>query len=296
VTHPSRLTWFDRSGNVIGTLGEVADYTNPALSPDGQRLAVSIRDSNGKRNIWVFDLARGTRTCLNFEPADEANPTWSPDGSEIAYSSDRHGHRDIYARSPLRTGQERVLLESGEDKTVLDWSGDGKFLIYSTLKSGSNRELWILPLTGSQRVPVPFSGAPYRQAQVAVAPDSRWVVYSSEENSSQADLFLQPSPPTGQRWQITTSGGWNPAWKGDGREIFYYSSDAIMAVDVSAQGLPGPPRKLFAIPALRAGGRNRFAVTKNGQRFLVVTREEARDPAKIPFVVILNWQRLLEDR
>jgi Tol biopolymer transport system component/predicted Ser/Thr protein kinase len=297
VTNPSRLTWFDRSGNVIGTLGEVADFTCPALSPDGQRLAVCIRDSNGKRNIWVFDLARGTKSRLNFEPADEPSPTWSPDGSEIAYSSDRHGHRDMYAKSSSGTGQERVLLESGDDKSVLDWSSDGKFLFYNVSKPAPDRELWILPLTGSQRVPVPFSGVPYLQDQAAVAPDSRSVVYRSRENGKVLDLYLQPLPSNGRRWQITTSGGHGPQWRGDGREIFYYSEsvNAVMAADVSAQGSPGPPHQLFPVQLVTMG-RNRFVVTRDGQRFLAVTPEEPRDPATTPFVVILNWQRLLEDR
>jgi Tol biopolymer transport system component len=276
-------------------LGEVADYTNPALSPDGQRIAVSIRESNGRRNVWVFDLARETKSRLKSEPADEVNPTWSPDGSEIAYSSDRRGHRDMYAMSTMGTGQERVLLESGDDKTVLDWSADGKSLFYSVLKSEPTRELWILPLTGSQKVPAPFSAAPYRQDSAAVAPDSRSVIYSSTENGTAAELYLQPMPPNGQRWQITTSGGAGPQWRGDGRELFYYSNDFIMAVDVSTQGSPGPPRKLFPVRAA-GSGRNRFVVTKDGQHFLVITPEEVRDPATTPFVVILNWQRLLEDK
>jgi len=295
VTNPNRLTWFDRGGNVIGTLGDVADYSNPALSPDGQRLAVCIRDSNGKRNIWVFDLARGTRNRVTFETADDSNPVWSPDGSEIAYSSDRRGHRDMYAKPSSGTGQERVLLESSDDKTMLDWSSDGKSLFYSVRKPQPTRELWILPLTGSQRVPAPFSGAPYQQDQAIVAPDSRSVIYASTETGNRRDLYLQPLSSSGPRWQITTSGGSDPQWRGDAREFFYFSGSAIMAADVSAQGSPGPPHQLFAV-RLPSSGRNRFVVTKDGQRFLVITPEEARDPATTPFVVILNWQRLREDR
>jgi serine/threonine protein kinase len=141
VTNPSRLTWLDRNGNVIGTLGDAADYSSPALSPDGQRLAVGIRDSSGKRHIWVFDLVRGVKTRITFDAADELSPAWSADGSEIAYSSDRRGHRDLYARSSSGTGQERVLLESIDDKSVTDWSADGKVLFYNVLSGKTSRDL-----------------------------------------------------------------------------------------------------------------------------------------------------------
>jgi Tol biopolymer transport system component len=90
------------------------------------------------------------------DPADESNPTSSPDGSEIAYSSDRKGRRDIYAASSSGGGQERILLESNEDKTLLDWPSGGKALLYSVLNAKTGRELWSLPLTGSQRTPSPL--------------------------------------------------------------------------------------------------------------------------------------------
>jgi dipeptidyl aminopeptidase/acylaminoacyl peptidase len=295
VTNPSRLTWYDRSGKVLGTSGEEADYSSPALSPDGQRLAVSIRDLNGKRDIWVFELARGTRTRVTFDPADESNPTWSPNGSEIAYSSDRRGHRDMYAKSSSGNGQERLLLDSKEDKTVLDWSSDGK-LYYSVLSPKPTRVLWVLPITGGQHTPSALFGAPYRQDYVKASPDGRALLYRSTESRNTGDLFLQPLPANSPRWQITHSGGTAPQWRGDGREFFYYANDNLMAVDVSEDGAPGSPKKLFSIQTRASAGRNWFVVSRDGQRFLWITPAEAKDPALTPFVVILNWQRLLEDR
>jgi hypothetical protein len=297
VNNPVRLTWFDRTGNPIGTLGEVADYTNPTLSPDGRRLAVCIREPGAKRNIWIFDLARGTRTCLKLQEADETNPVWSPDGSEIGYTSDRRGHRDLYARSSSGSGSERVLFESGEDKTLLDWSADGSFLLYAVPKGTEIRELWILPLIGNSRTPLRLNDAPYRQSKAVIAPDGRSVVYMSDEANYTAfeNLYLQRLPPSGARkWQVAT-GAKDPYWRGDGREIFYLSRDAMMAAEIAADGSPGPPHPLFSLQT-RSLGRNSFVATKDGQRFLAVMPAEARDPATIPFVVILNWQRLLEDR
>ncbi len=297
VTNPTTLTWLDRSGNAIGTLGEVAEYASPDLSRDGRRLAVSIRGSNGKRNIWIFDLTRGTKTCLKLRASDEVNPRWSPDGSEVAYSSDRRGHRDLYAMSSSGSGPERVVLESIEDKSLLDWSADGKFLIYSVLRINPMRELWTLPLTGSQRAPVRLNDAPYRQNAAAFAPDGRSLVYASAE-ASRMDftyIYLQRLEPDGRKWQITTLGS-DPKWRGDGREFFYISPEGMVAVDVSADGSPGsPPHMLFPlkVPGL---GRGNFVVTRDGQRFLIVLPAETSDPDTTPFVVVLNWQRLLEDR
>ena len=80
-----RLVWFDRSGKSLGTVGGVADYTNPALSPDGNRLAVGIRDpSTARRDVWILDLARDAASRFTFDPADDFNPSWSPDRMRIA--------------------------------------------------------------------------------------------------------------------------------------------------------------------------------------------------------------------
>ena len=81
----SLLQWFDRSGKSLGVVGETAEYSNPALSPDDSRLAVCIRDPRTKtRDIWIFDLVRGTQTLLTSDPADDIDPIWSPDGSSTA--------------------------------------------------------------------------------------------------------------------------------------------------------------------------------------------------------------------
>jgi Tol biopolymer transport system component len=298
VTNPTRLTWFDRRGKMIGALGDVADYSNPALSPDGHRLAVCIRDSRGTRDIWVIDLTRGFKTRLTVDPSDDSNPAWSPDGSEIAYSSDRHGHRDMYVRSSSGTGQERVLFESNEDKTVLDWSPDGKSLFYSVLNPKTSRDLWILPMTGTVRTPALFLGTPFSEDWAAVAPDNRLVLYRSFE-SGPPQLYVQPLPPNGQKWQISNSAAVEAQWRADGREVFYISGRDLIAVDISITGGSlqlGASHALFRLPSMESEGKNRFIASRDGQRFLLITTEQARVESLTPFVVIVNWLRLLENK
>jgi dipeptidyl aminopeptidase/acylaminoacyl peptidase len=98
---PYQMVWFDRKGARLSTLGAIAGYSNPALSPDGRSLAVCIRDeATKKRDIWVFDLVRGTSMRLTFDPADDMDPLWSPDGRQIIFSSDREGARSSTPPSP----------------------------------------------------------------------------------------------------------------------------------------------------------------------------------------------------
>jgi serine/threonine protein kinase len=163
----SRLTWFDRSGKSSGTIGEPAEYSNPALSPDGNWLAVSIRDPQlGTRDIWRYDLIRGGSTRFTFDPGDNINPVWSPDGSRIAFTSPRKGARDLYVKNASGAGQEELLLKSEFDKNAEDWSRDGNLLSFNVQNSSAQQpgddDLWFLLMSTAgpvSRIPqYPVSG------------------------------------------------------------------------------------------------------------------------------------------
>jgi Tol biopolymer transport system component/predicted Ser/Thr protein kinase len=126
------LTWFDRQGKRLGTVGEQAVYTNPALSPDGKRLAISRLDpGTSTRNIWVLDLVRGVSSRFTFDKVDETNPLWSPDGSRIAYSSAQRGPnlRDIFWKASGGAAGEEPLVEDAGTKAIEDSSADGKLSV-----------------------------------------------------------------------------------------------------------------------------------------------------------------------
>jgi hypothetical protein len=122
-----QLTWYDRAGRVLSKVGDPADYLGPALSPDGNRLAVAIRDASTKtRDVWVLDMARATASRLTFDPAEDAEPVWSPDGARIAFQSNRRGNYDLFVKSAAGTGEEELLLESHYAKAPEAWSPDGR--------------------------------------------------------------------------------------------------------------------------------------------------------------------------
>jgi Tol biopolymer transport system component len=281
-----QLVWHDRSGKQLGTLGEPADYTNPSLSPDGKRLAVGIRDTQTKlRDIWLFDLMRGAKSRFTFDPKDDLNPVWSNDGSRIFFTSDRKGQRDLFQKKASSVEEEELIYTSPEPKNVGDLSPDGRSLLYST----SNYDLWLIPLEG-ERKPQPFIKTQHFEGQAAFSPDGRWVAYQSNE-SGVFEVYVTTFPQPSGKWQVSVGGGAEPQWRHDGQELFYVEGNRrIMAVEVRAgPGTfeTGVPRFLFETSLIIGSYRNRYSVTRDGQRFLTITRP---DVAAIPPInVVVNW-------
>jgi Tol biopolymer transport system component len=288
-----RLQWFDRSGKKLETVGDVADYSNPALSPDGKKLAIGIRDpQTTMRDIWILDLVRGARTRLTVDPADDTNPVWSPDGTRIAFTSLRKGERDIYVMPADGTGQAELLFESKDgQKNAEDWSPDSKYLIYNHAP-GSLRHLYLLPLARDQK-PTPFLKSALRTLNSQFSPNGRWVSYTSSE-SGRNEVYVQGlDPDTLQprgKWPISTAGGDDARWRPDGKEMFYYSGRSIMSVDVTTTGASFSariPHALFDV-SVPNGGRNHFVVSRDGKRFLVVTLLD--EDQNVPLKVLVNWR------
>jgi eukaryotic-like serine/threonine-protein kinase len=265
------LQWFDRKGRALGTVGDPADYSNPALSRDGRRLAVSIRDATRRRDIWIFDLVSGKRLQLTSDSADETNPVWSPDGTEVAYCSDRSGRRDIYAR-PAVGGDARLLLASDSNKNPMDWASDGSALYYNLERSTSGHEIWKLPLTGTDRAPTPFLSSGDTHDWVALSPNGRSLLYRIGRGTS-ARVTLRPLLAQPGERAIGGAGVMEGHWRSDGRQVYFLSGNAMMTQGVTIDGATvalDDATSLFRVKA-NTFGRNAFVVTPDGERFLVRT-------------------------
>ena len=180
----TELRIFERSGKMAGTVGESAGYVGPTLSPDGTRLAVGRYEPTvPARDIWVFDLARGTRLRLTLDPGDDLAPRWSSDGRWLMFSSDRHGVRDIYKRLASGEGADELVFESPISKSVNAWSPDGRFVVYDTGGLGSTADLHVLPLTGDRR-PIVWASQPGFQHMADISPGGRLIAYASSESGN----------------------------------------------------------------------------------------------------------------
>jgi eukaryotic-like serine/threonine-protein kinase len=299
------LSWMDRSGKVLGKAGERAPYKGSGrFSPDGKRLAVSMGDPQA--DIWVFDLARGSRTRLTFGGATYLAPSWSADGQRVVYV--RQSGATLVTGTSLRArlasggGQEEILMEggaAGDPHTLLlpQWSPDGQYLVHMEQSGPSGAGIWALP-TGKDKKPFSVVQPPSAQARIAqfrLSPDGRWLAYSSTE-SGREELYVTHFPDGAGRWQISQSGGTFPAWRGDGREIFFVGWDGQLhsaTLNPKSQEFQlDQERPLFPIGYTSPIG-NAYDVTPDGQRFVFTTLPEG---ASTPLVMVTNWTSDLEQK
>ncbi len=290
------LTWFDRQGNPGGTLGEPGEYANPAVSPDGARVAVALGPISS-RDIWILDVGRGTATRFTFDPARDDHPVWSPDGKSIVFSSDRSGRMNLYIKPADGSGEERLLFKSDEYKTPTSWSKDGRFLLFTSFGPKTDADIWALPMQGEAR-PISVLQTPFAESMGHLSPDGRWIAYTSLE-SGMYELYVRPFSPesgagaTGAKWIVSKDTGTYPRWRADGQELFYTASNLQqMAVDIdTSKGFQaGTPRRLFAAPPpVNDVG---WDLTPDGKRFLFVAAPGGA--RTIPFTVVLNWTAALK--
>jgi serine/threonine protein kinase len=295
----SELRWVDRKGNASEPLGPKSSEITASLSPDERlvattRLVVSAREERLPGNIWLFDLRRGvsSRFTLDGSRIDE-NPVWSPDGRAIAYASHRHlALAEVRLQNATEPGEGRLLFNPVENFHPIDWSPDGKYLLlqgYGTGTGADNIDLWIVePREGA--TPRAIVAQPQLQGQGQFSPDGKWLAYTSTE-SGRPEIYVSAFPSGQARTQVSSSGGAQPRWRSDTRELFYVGPDGtLMAVPLSVDGAPGTPTALFKETSLRVnnyvffyGGAAAYAPSRDGQRFLVnrMTREPAAGPIQI---------------
>jgi Tol biopolymer transport system component len=277
----SRLFWYERGGRRLEGVGPAAPLFEPEFSPDESRVAVSVADvENGWSNTWLLDLSRGGIARVSEQPA-AVTPLFSHDGTRIAYSTFPSGH--VFVRDVGGAAPSRVLFEPGIFSPLDDWTADGR-LLYTTIDFKTfHFQAAQLPPGGGK--PEPLLSGPDNYQMPHLSPDGRWLAYVSDE-SGRDEVLLRSFPDGRQRFAVSAGGGSQPRWRGDGKELYYVTPDRkIMSVAMGSE--PGKPQMLFQsriVPLVEA--RNHYAVTKDGQRFLV--NERLDDDAARPIVVDLN--------
>ena len=285
------LRWRDRSGKVLGSLGEPGEYYTPRISPDGRRVAFMRRDGSNT-NLWVTETATYSPERFTFGSGIDDNPVWSRDGTAITFANDASGPANLFRKAVSGVGPIDRLSTSNLSQQALDWSRDGRFLLFTQITTISSQIMVqqgggpALSLLGNAR------GATHAQFNPGVP---RWVAYDWDD-SGRREVYVQAfepgKPVSTARWEISSAGGTMPRWRGDGKEIFYLSLDGkLMAARVSGDGpsfQSSTPELLFTghPPELRTPVFE-YDVTPDGQRFLMI--EPAKRPEDQPLTLMTNW-------
>jgi eukaryotic-like serine/threonine-protein kinase len=299
----AQLTWFDRDGKALGTVGEPGNYYPlAALSQDTKQAAVVRIDPQARRksNLWLVDFTRsGAFTKFTFDSSQDAYPVFSPDGSRIVFTSSRDGPSNLYQKLTSGKTDEEPLLKTDESKYPWSWSSDGRFLLYDTRSQKTNLDVWILPMQGAQRTPMLFQGTEFNELEPQFSPDGHWIAYTSDQ-SGRNEIYVREfslgpdgKPDPTAKHQISTDGGGDPHWRDDGKELIYVSPDrkAILSAEIATTPdfRSSPAKALFTAPGIPGIPPN---VTGDGKRILLALPVTQNNGLQ-QFTVVQNWPQML---
>lgn len=296
----SHLQWMDRSGTVVGGVGDPGDYTSVQLSPRGDRVAVGLVDPRfSTPDVWVIDVGLNPSTTPITRDADDtdASPVWSPDAAQLVFRSDRSGANNLYRKSSRGQGDDELVFRSPTSKFPTQWVAGRDLIVYHTQLQRGDWDVHGFAIRQRQSVPLVRTAANELHGQIS--PDGRWLAYASDKSGS-LHVYVESLAQSSERKRVSVEGGTQPRWRGDGRELYYVGEKAraMFAVPIHTNGglRAGSPIKLFdvRITSLANPFRNHYAADPTGARFLISTLLER--PTSPPITVVLNWRGAIEPR
>jgi len=293
VTNHSQLTWFDRAGKELSRVGPIGVMANPALSPDGRRVAFDSNDFKANNvDLWLFDLATNGASRFTFDPAEEVAPAWSRAGTTIAYRSISHAAPNIQLKKASGLEAEKSLqpvTDVGFDIVPNSWAPGDQEILCVLQNPKANDELILQPVSGGK--PRTFLKGSGNLSNGQISPDGKWVAYASNETGDW-EIYVTTFPGANGKWQVSRGGGSEPRWRGDGKAIFFLGPKGVLTqTDVTTEGTFATigEHGLFSIrprPPISSTDIVTYDVTRDGQRFLV---NQYVKPERVPpLSIILN--------
>jgi eukaryotic-like serine/threonine-protein kinase len=287
----SSLIWYTRDGKRDRTLASGERIHQISLSPDGKRVSVErYRDPSAGvvADIWMAEISTGVMSRMSVS-GDAHDAAWSPDSRRIAF--------ELIGKEEIRDvpvgGSEALVYSDGKQNRIDTWTPDGKAIIY---RSNGGRDVYILPMDGSGKPHLIWTD-PFTKDEIHISPDGRWAAYDSGENGRQ-EIYVTRFPSFADKRQVSASGGVQPLWRSDGRELFYFSPDGnLMGLEIksnaAAEGLEtGVARALFHTTVPLTSNTHHYAVAPGGQRFLL--EEPVTKPGSSEVKILVNWQQGLK--
>jgi Tol biopolymer transport system component len=252
-------------------------------------------DEGVKSDLWLFDVLRGTLSRKTFEGVN-AYTIWSPDGKRIAFQYGQAVGRAISWTSVDGNEKLEPLTVAKNNQYPASWSADGQTIAFVEFDQSTGRDVWTISLKEGRKIH-PFLQTAFSETNPAFSRDGRWIAYQSNE-SERYEIYVQPFPGPGSKILVSTDGGTEPVWSGDGRELVYRNGDKMMVVPITLQPTfhPSKPEVLFEKPYFNAPAYPRgYDVTPDGRRFLMIKENEQVSAATV-INVVLNWYEELKQK
>jgi serine/threonine protein kinase/Tol biopolymer transport system component len=277
-------------------------YQHPRVSPDGTRVVVAT-DTGREAAIWIYELSGNSLPRrLTFDGNNHA-PIWSPDGQSITFQSDRDGSGGLFRQRADGSGTAERLTtsEPTQGHFPYSWSPDGTTLAFRVASDAAN-SVWTWS-NDDRTARLVMQGAP-AAVTAEFSPDGRWLAYGSNElNPSTYQVFVQPWPLTGAKYQVNPMTASTPVWSRNGKRLFSAYNERIFsaAIQTNAAFTAGPPIEIKMPNLMGSSAQMRhFDLMPNGKQFLVVLPADAGDSATPPpptqITVVLNWLDELKAR
>lgn len=288
------LVWVDRNGNEEPTGIEGATYNFPAVSPDGELVAVTVSSPYGI-DLWTYSLSRGTPTRLTAEETRETGPVWAPGGDYIYFEAGASS--DMYVISRNGVGGARAISVSRKNQWPWSLTPDGSLLLVGegTANTAGRFDIGLFDLAENRMIDYPVR-TEFWDSDPMLSPDGSLLAYvSSVSGAQQIHVVPFPDTETGAV-QVSVNGVRHPQWSGDGSELFYWGADAIMKVDINVEGglTADPPVRLFSHTPYLFDAVGSFDYDPTRDRFIMV-KKPLPGSADDEIVLIQNWQELLNN-
>ena len=291
---PQEMVWIDRAGKVLGRAGAVQkSMFFPEISPDGKLAAVSARDGEANdRDIWIHDLAAGTKRVVAPAKGNDNFPIWSSDGKQLIFTSSRSGEYELY-RKDLDPDRPEVLIHrKAGAQYPRSWSQSSKWLLFTHAEMKRDVLLW--QLGDAEAAPIDLFGGLDGTAWTECArfsPNGLYIAYVSNAEGPFEVYVAATREPSRRRFKVSrilsngwAGGGGQVRWRADGKELYYMlGNDTMMSVEVNTEGefRHQAPKRLFAVPGMKGNFPEespwvpKYDVAADGSKFLFVRKAAA---------------------
>jgi len=290
---PPQLTLVDRAGSYRPLLATPRTFHNPRVSPDGRRILVDITET--ERDVWAYSVADTTLTRVTFEGSGH-DAYWLPDGHDFTYAVANRGAIGIFRKAVDGGGSGDSVAFSGVQVSVHAVTPDGRTAVVARI-SGFLFDLDTMRFDDPQHVLHPYLTTRYNESWPALSPDGRWLAYVTDE-SNRSEVYVRPFRSGGPRVLVSQSGGSEPIWSRDGRELFYVGTDGNGPKLMAARVATGPEFRVLARSAMfdanefeGATPHANYDVMPDGRHFVMVRQGRFNEVS-----YVANWGALARSR